>query len=264
MTRSKTALLFFVSSLMLFLGTCGQAIMTAPPGSTLALSANPLQIAAHGDVSVITAFVLEATGTPVADGTVVQFFTTLGSIDEQGKTNDGVARVNLVSDSRSGTAHVTAISGGNVTTSPTTSTTAAAPPVAPIGFVSAMTVTGATAVSAAAADGSVDVVIGTGRTLHVVVTVVPQRITSESRTAQVIALVFDESGNPVPNVPVTFSTNGATENLDSQGRPVFTDNNGEARDVLRTRVQAGALSRPVTVTATASNGAVGTTTVTVN
>ena len=263
MTRSKTALLFFVSSLMLFLGTCGQAIMTAPPGSTLALSANPPQIAAHGDVSVITAFVLEATGTPVADGTVVQFFTTLGSIDEQGKTNDGVARVNLVSDSRSGTAHVTAISGGNVTTSPTTSTTAAAPPVAPTGFVSAMTVTGATAVSAAAASGSVDVVIGTARTLHVIVTAVPRRIIP-GRTAQIIAVVFDESGNPVPNVPVTFSTDGATENLDSQGRPVFTDNNGEARDVLRTRVQAGAVSRPVTVTATASNGAVGTTTVTVN
>ena len=238
--------------------------MTAPPGSTLTLSANPLQIAAHGDVSIITALVLEATGTPVADGTVVQFFTTLGRVDEQGKTNDGVARVNLVSDSRSGTAHVTAVSGGSVTTTPTSTTVAAAPPVAPTGLVSAIAVTGATAVSAAAAEGSVDVVIGTGRTLHVVVTVVPQRLTSESRTAQVIALVFDASGNPVPNVPVTFSSNGATENLDSQGQPVFTDNNGEARDVLRTRVQAGASSRSVTVTATASNGASGTTTVTIN
>ena len=264
MTRSKTALLFLVSSLMLFLGTCNQAIMTAPPGSSLTVTANPPAIAAHGDVSVITAFVIEATGTPVADGTVVQFFTTLGRIDEQGKTNDGVARVNLVSDSHSGTAHVTAVSGGDVTTSPTTSTTAAAPPVAPTGFVSAMAVTGASALSAAAASGTVDVVIGTGRTLHVIVTVVPQRLTSVSRTAQVVARVFDESGNPVPNVPVIFSTNGATENLDSQGRPVFTDNNGEARDVLRTRVQAGAASRQVTVTATPSNGTAGSTTVTIN
>jgi hypothetical protein len=237
---------------MLFLGTCNQAIMTAPPGSSLTVTANPPAIAAHGDVSVITAFVIEATGTPVADGTVVQFFTTLGRIDEQGKTNDGVARVNLVSDSHSGTAHVTAVSGGDVTTSPTTSTTAAAPPAAPTGFVSAMAVTGASALSAAAASGSVDVVIGTGRTLHVIVTAVPRRIIP-GRTAQIIAVVFDESGNPVPNVPIVFTVTGGqgTESLDSQGRPVFTDNNGQATDVLRTRAT---VAGEVTVHATPSSG----------
>jgi hypothetical protein len=245
--------------LVLLLGTCNQAIMTAPPGSTLSLSANPEHIAAHGDVSVITAFVLEATGTPVSDGTVVQFFTNLGRIDEQGKTNDGVARVNLVSDSRSGTAHVTAVSGGDVTATPTTTTMAAAPPVVPAGFVSAMTVTGATAVSAAAASGSVDVVIGTARTLHVIVTAVPRRIIP-GRTAQIIAVVFDESGNPVPNVPVVFTVTGGqgTESLDSQGRPVFTDNNGQATDVLRTRAT---VAGEVTVHATTSNAAEGTVTV---
>jgi len=231
MTRSKTALLFFVSSLMLFLGTCGQAIMTAPPGSSLSLTANPEHIAAHGDVSVITAFVLEATGTPVADGTVVQFFTNLGRIDEQGKTNDGVARVNLVSDSRSGTAHVTAVSGGDVTTTPTTTTVAA--------------------------NGSVDVVIGTARTLHVVVTAVPPKVTP-TRPAQIVAFVFDDAGNPVPNVPLLFAVTGGTgtESLESQGRPVFTDNNGQATDVLRTRALTAST---VTVTATPSNGAPATT-----
>ena len=253
MTPRKAAVLLLV----LLLGTCNQAIMTAPPGSTLSLSANPEHIAAHGDVSVITAFVLEATGTPVADGTVVQFFTTLGSIDEQGKTNDGVARVNLVSDSRSGTAHVTAVSGGDVTTTPTTTTMAAAPPLVPAGFVSAMAVTGASALSAAAASGSVDVVIGTGRTLHVVVTAVPPKVTP-TRPAQIVAFVFDDAGNPVPNVPVLFAVTGGTgtESLESQGRPVFTDNNGQATDVLRTRALTAST---VTVTATPSNGAPATT-----
>src|SRR5262249_17769618 len=55
--------------------SCNQAIMTAPVGSTLTLPANPPFIAANGGVSVISAFVLEPAGTPVADGTVVQFFT---------------------------------------------------------------------------------------------------------------------------------------------------------------------------------------------
>ncbi len=71
---------------------------------------------AHGGVSVITAIVLEpaAFGTPVPDGTVVQFFTTLGRIDEQVKTKNGVARANLVADSRSGEAEITVMSGAVV------------------------------------------------------------------------------------------------------------------------------------------------------
>ena len=81
---------------------CHQVILTAPPGSTITLIANPGFISANGGVSVISALVFEPAGTPVPDGTVVQFFTNLGRIDEQGKTNDGVARVNLVADSRSG------------------------------------------------------------------------------------------------------------------------------------------------------------------
>ena len=84
--------------------SCHQAILTAPDGSSITVIANPTRIPAFGGVSVISALVYKPTGSPVADGTVVQFFTDLGRIEEQGKTNDGVARVNLVSDTRSGTA----------------------------------------------------------------------------------------------------------------------------------------------------------------
>ena len=91
---------------------CHQAILTAPAGSAMSLFANPTFICSNGCTSTISAIVIEAnTNTPVADGTVVQFFTTLGRIEEQGKTNDGVARVNLISDGRSGTAGITAFSG---------------------------------------------------------------------------------------------------------------------------------------------------------
>jgi hypothetical protein len=182
---------------------CHQAILTAPPESTLQLFANPTFIPAHGGVSVISALVIEPAGTPVPDGTVVQFFTTLGNIDEQGRTNDGVARVNLVADGRSGIADLTAFSGS------------------------------ATA-SLAGADQGVS--IGSALPATMILTANPSRITNSSAT-WVSANVFDESGNPVAGVPVIFTVvaDPSTEFMDSGGRPIHTDTNGRARDVMRTR-----------------------------
>ena len=154
--------------------------MNAPPGSTITLIANPEFIAAHGDVSVISGLVLKATGDPVPDGTVVQFFTNLGKIDEQGKTNDGVVRVNLVSDSRSGTATVSAFSGGGATTvpSPSPSTTSEGPPV--VAF-STGSVTGASSVLATQASATVQVKIGSARPDHLLLSANPPRIMRETR-----------------------------------------------------------------------------------
>jgi len=200
--------------------TCNQAILTAPSGATIQVFANPAFIAANGDVSVISALVIEPAGTVVPDGTVVQFFTTLGRIEEQGRTNDGVARVNLVSDTRSGTATVTAISGGEATGGVTT-----------------------------------DVVIGSARPVRLQLVTTVERIL-QPRFAAVVATVFDENGNPVANVPVVFTvqqTSGGepTELMESRGAPVFTDNNGQARDEVVTSYPAGDPSKTIEVTATA-------------
>ncbi len=221
--------------------TCHQVILTAPPGSSLVLFANPEFIAANGGVSVISALLTEPTGSPVADGTVVQFFTNLGRIDEQGKTNDGVARVNLISDSRSGTATVRAFSGG-------TSSGGAAPAPSPGAYPG----TGGGGTSGAS--GTVSIVIGTALPANVLLTAFPNRVTLDPRTSTIRAFVVDANGNPVPNVPVLFSlsqgsaptptpapsgspspTPSATPSpstgidfLTSRGQPVFTDNNGVA------------------------------------
>lgn len=262
MTLRKAALLLFVLSLMVSLGTCNQAIMVAPPGSDFAgeLIANPGFIAAHGDVSVISGLLLDGTGQPVADGTVVQFFTNLGRIQEQGKTNDGVVRVNLTSDSRSGTATVTAVSGGEGG-GPVVTTAAAAPPVT--GFASSMSVTGGSVVTAASAIATTEVIIGSARPGSVIVTADPPRLTT-GRASTILAQVFDDSGNPVANVPVIFTiTSGAgLARLDSGGRPIFTDNDGRATDTLRTNSTA---SGNVEVQATVPGGTTpGTVTVPVN
>jgi hypothetical protein len=226
---------------------CSQAIMTAPAGSTIKLYPNPTSISAYGGVSVITAVVTEPLGTPVSDGTVVQFFTTLGTIDEQGKTNDGVARVNLVSDSRSGTAKVTAISGGaSAGTSGDTGST-----------------------STGAASDSTDIMIGNARVAKVNVVAQPPRI-AEGRQSQIVATVWDDQGNPVPHVDVIFTVTetddspAAFERLASQGNPRFTDNSGRAYDTLRTNYDPSGTPRTVTVTATTPNDKNGTTQVGIN
>ena len=204
-----------LSALALVHVTCHQAILTAQPGATLTLIVNPLFIPAHGGVAVVSAVVIEEIGTPVPDGTVVQFLTSLGRIDEQGKTNDGVARVNLISDSRSGRATITAFSG--------------------------------------VASDTEEVEIGSILPQTVIVTADPPFIPSNSRTTHIIATVLDESGNPVPNVLVIFrvtSPTTGTEFMESGGNPIPTDNNGRAEDILRTRRPFGTVGPPAVVSVT--------------
>lgn len=223
--KAKLALL----GLALLQVVCHQAILTAPPASTLTVFANPEFIAANGEVSVISALIIEPAGTPVPDGTVVQFFSTLGRIEEQGKTNDGVARVNLVSDTRSGDAEITAVSGSN--------------------------------------NGTTTVKIGSGRPSLVIVSADPPRIRAEDpRRSRIVANVVDASGNAVRNVPVFFSVDGtpSTEFMASGGAPVFTDANGQAVDELRTRHPRDAAPKTVTVNALTANGVSGSVQVTIN
>lgn len=212
------------------------------PGSSIALFANPEFIVANGGVSVITALVVEPAGTFVPDGSVVYFFTNLGRIDPQAKTRDGLARVNLVSDARSGKATVTAFSGG-------------AAPVA--------TGTGGGS-SSGIGSTTKDVNIGSALPTRVLVSANPQSVRGGGPVA-ITANVFDTPGNPVSNVPVIFSLGGmvANERLESGGAQLFTDNNGQVFDTLLTRLVA--VSKTVTVTAVTANGIAATpTSVTIN
>jgi hypothetical protein len=263
-TKWSAAILGLVAALGLTHLTCHQAPMLAPPGSTLTLFANPTFIPAFGGRSVISALVIEPAGTPVADGTVVQFFTNLGRIDEQGKTNDGIARVNLVADGRSGTATVTAVSGGEAvapspTPPPTTTTVPSSLTAAPSTGTASSTgvaVTGA-AVSALQASASIDIAIGSSLPAFVKVTAFPPRLT-DRRSTLITANVFDDNGNPVANVPVIFEVVPAGdddvltgfERMDSQGTPTFTDNNGQAQDIMRTSYPVDQPQRIARVNAT--------------
>jgi hypothetical protein len=211
------------------LAGCAGVLFTAPPGSTCSLIANPPFIASDGAVSNITALVIEPAGTTVSDGTVILFFTDIGIIDREAKTKDGLAHVNFTSDSRSGVAHISAVCGGSApavapSTSPSTSPSSAPVPTPGGGSGSG--------------SATVNVTVGNARVKAVVgLRADPPRIT-DSNSTHVFARVIDENGNGIPNVPVFFeiatSPNPGTEFFDVTG-PVFTNNSGEAENVMRTR-----------------------------
>jgi hypothetical protein len=252
-TKAVSAVGLFLGAALLFgLPGCEKAPLTAPSGSTIFLVANPTFVVANGGVSVVTAVITEPAGTFVPDGTEVYFFTDLGHVDNVGMTNQGQARVNFVADSRSGTATVTAISGGPAiapSPSPSTSTGSS-------GFTASAN-TGPAVVAASTGENSTSITIDVGSALPsaVIVTANPPRITTPRQT-QITANVFDSHGNPVQNVPVIFSVtaNPLEETLDSGGRPIFTDSNGQAFDTLRTRSAVGGRQKQVTVTATTPTG----------
>lgn len=216
MRRSTAARLAAIIIAGLASSSCGQAILSAPSGTTLQIFVNPPFIAANGDTAVVSVLAIEPAGTPVPDGTVIQFFTTLGKIDEQAKTNDGVARVNLVSDARSGTAVVTAVSG-------------------PISVKADNIVIGAPRVSLVktqAIDPAIDLRQG-------------------KSTATIRATVLDKDGNPIPGIIVRFAVtnNSATDRL-LDGTDVTSNNNGDAANRVQTsRTTAGTIIIKVEVLA---------------
>jgi len=81
---------------------------------TVTLTADPGSIPIGGSTALLTATVEDEFGTPVADGTIVSFTTSLGSLGDQGSlllpaiTVNGVATTTLTSGSKTGTALVTA------------------------------------------------------------------------------------------------------------------------------------------------------------
>lgn len=219
------------------LAACAGVLFTAPPGSSCSLNANPPFVASDGGVSTITALVIEPAGTTVSDGTVVLFFTDIGMIDRQGKTRDGIARVNFTSDSRSGFAHISAICGGSGPTVTPSTSPSASPATTP-----GVSGTGSASTTVAVGNVRVKAVVG--------IRADPPRITTSNST-HVFARAIDENGNGIPNAVMFFEvlTDVATERFEVTG-PVFTNQSGEAEDVLRT-------NRELAGTATVRASAIG-------
>jgi hypothetical protein len=177
---------------------CDKMSLVAPSDTTITLYASSTTVGLNGTVDV-TATVIEAAGTPVQNGTVITFTTTLGALDPlEARTSGGKATVKLSTGTKSGTATVNAFSGSSSATTPLSIS---------IG---------------AAAAGSVSLLAN------------PSALPASGGTVQLTAVVNDSSSNRLAGVPVTFTTDGGVLAQTS----VTTDGNGEARTSLSTTASA--------------------------
>src|SRR6188508_1874453 len=142
MKRSSTclALLGLVAALAVAVA-CDKVPLLAPTGSVISVFAAANTVPLNGDIEIVANVIENGTaqsapstptngqpgtgttgttstttagaGTPVQNGTLVSFTTTIGRIEpSEARTNNGQVRVRFFSGTQSGTATITAFSGG--------------------------------------------------------------------------------------------------------------------------------------------------------
>ena len=181
----------------LFLSACDKVDLTAPTDSSITLTTSQTVLPVTGKAE-ITATVTESAGTPVQNGTMVYFTSTVGVIDpREARTENGRARVTFAGNGTSGTAKIGATSGSAVAT-------------------------------------EIEIKVGGAAASRVVLNVSPTAVPSTGGTVTLLATVTDADGNRLPGVPVSFtSTAGVLANS-----TVVSDDNGQARTTLTTSAQA--------------------------
>ena len=216
--------------LALVISSCESSPLLAPTRSTISLIASAQRAPLNSEVELL-ATVQEDSGNAVQDGTLVTFTTTLGTlVPRQATTVRGTARTILQTGSISGTATINASSGNARTSS---------------GGASGST--SGTATSTTTPGTNVQILIGAAAASRVSLAARPGTVSSSGGTAEIIAGVFDDAGNPITGVAVSFSTDQGTLSASI----VTTDRNGEARTTLTTNKKS-------TVTARVGGGGGGT------
>jgi len=211
---------------------CDKVPLLAPSGAAISLIPQATSVSLNSEITII-ATVIEngqaiggsgsggaigsiGAGTPVQNGTVVTFTTSLGRIEpSDARTHNGQATVRLITGNTSGTAQITAFSGG--------------------------------------ASRSITLSVGTAAVGRVIVTTTPQALGANGGSVTVQAIVTDTGGGPVGGVPVTFSTDkGAispsTAATDGSGVATATLTTTATAKITAT---AGAQSGTATVTVNA-------------
>ena len=169
---------------------CDKVPLLAPTGSVITLFPVTTTVSLNSQVDIIATVIengvasggsgsgsgattttsTSGNGTPVQNGTLVTFTTTIGRIEpSEARTHNGQVTVKLITDGTSGTATITAYSGG-------------------------------------ASAQINNLKIGTAAAKTVLVTTTPQALGAAGGTVQVVASVTDDGGNALSGVPVTFAT----------------------------------------------------------
>lgn len=183
-----------VFGLFLTLGvaSCDKVPLLAPTGTVINLTSTSEFAALNSSVDLIAVLIENGTassgtgtgtaatsssssaaGTPVQNGTVVSFTSTIGRVEPaEAKTSNGRVNVKLVTTGESGKATITAFSGG--------------------------------------AKSTIQVTIGAAAVKTITVSASPSNLSSSGGTTTVSARVEDSNGNGLVAVPVTFTTTKGT------------------------------------------------------
>ncbi|HTI39205.1 MAG TPA: PKD domain-containing protein [Vicinamibacterales bacterium] len=188
--RRALPLVAIASGLLLpiVVSSCDKVPLLAPTGTTINLFATSNTVSLNSSIDVIATAIENGTdvgggsgtttstagaGTPVQNGTLISFTTTIGNIQpSEARTHNGQVTVQLVTGSQSGTATITAYSGG--------------------------------------ASKTLQVKVGTAAASRISVTASPQSLGSAGGTSTISAAVTDDGGAPVSGIPVSFSTDQGT------------------------------------------------------
>jgi hypothetical protein len=210
---------------------CDTMPLTAPSGSALTISAGSTLVPTGGTTE-IRAYVLEASGTAVQNGTTVHFSTNLGRVDPiDALTTNGYAVTTFMAGDSSGVADVSATSGGTGATTPSTDNGS-----------------GGTTTPSTTNSNVVRITVGGAAATVVVLNASPSNVPPIGGTVTMIAAVLDANGNRLRNLPVTFSTDRGT----LSATVANTDSNGEARVQLTTNQETIVTARAGAATAAAT------------
>ncbi len=218
--RLRAGIAAFAAIGILSLATaCDKVPLLAPTGSVISLFASSSVVPLNSEIEIV-ANVIEngvtstpttpttggtptattsststaGAGTPVQNGTLVSFTTTIGRIEpSEARTNNGQVRVKFIAGTQSGTATITAFSGG--------------------------------------ASGKLEnLKVGSAAVERVLISASPQTLGPAGGSSTITARVEDTSGAGLAGVPVTFSTDNGTLSAAS----AVTDALGNATTVLNT------------------------------
>jgi hypothetical protein len=167
--------------------SCDKVPLLAPTGTVITLIPTSNTLTLNSQIDIV-ATVIEngaaagtgtgsttsaGAGTPVQNGTVVTFTTTVGRIEPaEARTHNGKVTVKLISSGQSGTARITAFSGG--------------------------------------ASSAIDVKVGATGAEKIVMSASPQTLPSTGGSSTITATVADLGGSGLANIPVTFTTTAGT------------------------------------------------------
>lgn len=187
---------------VLAVSSCDKVPLLAPTNTTIRLTSGLGVLPLSGSTD-ITAIVIEAAGTPVQNGTVVTFTSSLGTFEpREGRTSNGQVTVKYLAGSQSGTAKVGAFSGG-------------------------------------AKSENIDILVGAAGAGALSLRAETAFVPATGGTTEIIATVLDTGGNALRGAPVRFTTTFGQLSASTS----LTDDRGEARTQLTTNVTSEVTAR---------------------